>query len=67
MVSKELDPKVREAVQAYLAEHHDVIDEVIRDTVGKGFLRILTDYIETKTSGPLFTFAEQLRQQGVLR
>lgn len=67
LLQEELKQPIREGIQAWLAEHPEKVNEVITETIGKGFLGILHSYIEQKTNEPIFRFANDLRNMGVLK
>lgn len=67
LIQEEMKEPMKKAIQDWLAEHPEKINEVIKEVIGKGFLGIIHDYIQTKTSSPIYEFANQLRNLGILK
>jgi hypothetical protein len=66
LVKTLLDERVKAAAQKWLEDHPEEVTKAINDAIGKGIFGILQNYIESKTSTPLWQLAESLRQKGVL-
>lgn len=63
----EMKAPVELAIKHWLAEHPEEIEKVIKDVIGKGFLGIVHSYITEKTTTPIYNFANDLRNMGILK
>lgn len=66
LIKKEVQDQVTGCIKAWLKENPEKVDQVINDAIGKGMLGIITNYIENQARQPLYNFANELRNKGLL-
>lgn len=66
LIKQQLAEKVSAEVKAWCEAHPQEITKAIDDAIAKGFLGLVTQYIEAKINWPLQEFANRLREKGVL-
>lgn len=66
LIKNEMEKAVKEQTQAWLSSHEEVVVNAIQEMIGKGFLQIVQEHVDQKARQPLWDFASQLRQKGVL-
>jgi hypothetical protein len=66
LVQKELESQVRIQLTAYMKEHSDEVIKAIDETIAKGFYSLVKQHQDNMISTPLWNFAEQLRQKGIM-
>lgn len=67
LVREEVRAQAEVAIAAWLRENESKVVDAINECIGRGFIKIIADYLDQKASAPLWQFAENLKQQGVLR
>jgi hypothetical protein len=66
LVEKQMRAEVAKAAAQWMVENPEAVSKAITETIQKGIFGMVVSHVESKTSGPLWTLAEQLRQKGVL-
>jgi pyruvate-formate lyase len=66
MIEKEVSTQVRSAVIDWLKEHPEDVTKAIDEALAKGFFELVQQHMQNQIRQPLYQFAEQLRQKGVL-
>lgn len=61
LVDEHLQLRVRAACDAWFKENPAVLEGIIADLIGKGMVKLITDYLERKTQDALYTFGEGLK------
>jgi len=66
LVEKELQEQVQTYASAWMKDNSDKVEKIINDAIGKGMFGIITSYVEGIARQPLYNFANELRNKGLL-
>lgn len=66
LIRKEMEPQVKIQVAAYLKENKELVIKAMDESLAKGFYELVRQHQESMISQPLFVFADQLRQKGLM-
>lgn len=67
IVEKLLRERVKDETANWLVKHQDDVTKIVQEALGRGFTAAVQSYIDSRMAGPMNTFAEQLRQSGLIR
>jgi len=63
MIERELHSRVHTIADKWMSENKDRIEELIRDCLGKGFTKLITDYLDNKMGWHVHQLQESLINQ----
>ena len=67
MMQKELKERVGKALEKWLQDNNEVVQQIIEKVIQEGITRAVMQTLEARMNAPLYQFAEQLRNQGVFK
>lgn len=67
LIKEHLGAQVKVVCEEYIKNNPDKINAAIQDSVGKGFLNLMTTWLDTKLNGAFYEFQNNLRSQGLIR
>lgn len=61
LVQTELKTQVQVAAQEWMNNNSETVEKLIQETISKGMVSLVMNYLENKARTPLFEFASSLR------
>lgn len=67
LIQNSMQARIHSAVSEWMNENPELMEKAIQDVLKNGIFSAVMNVFEQRMSHPLHMFAENLRQQGVLR
>ncbi len=67
MIQTELQEQVKKALVQWLQDNNEVVQQTIEKVIQEGITKVVMQTLEARMTAPLYSFADQLRSQGVFK